>query len=151
MTIGFECEYFLGTKYGLVHPVPRRYPRDGTQNLVEVRSTWYRSPLDTLDSFLAEHTRLTKLVERDGYMLINLPAAALGNKVETAGFHIHFSTPVTPQHIAQLDAVFGVHVLSMSRKFGWFRRKPHGFEYRSLSATVSPREVAELLLKVITQ
>ena len=73
----------------------------------------------------------------------------------TAGMHIHFSVwdVVTEKFrdftsdeirkiVTYLDEEFKEHIIQNKRNLGEWEPKKHGFEYRSLPCTASPREVS---------
>lgn len=154
---GFECEYFLRGRDGMVWKIPDRFPRDGAQHLVEVRSRYYADPLATLESFNCEWERLVMLARDLGYELVCKdrheffgPYAEKPEFVETAGFHIHFSSPQQmdmPRMISELGIRFGVEITNSGRGSmpEPYRMKSHGWEYRMLPATIDPQAVARFL------
>jgi len=144
MTYGYECEYFLLRDGKVVCPVPRRFNRDASQNLVEVRSGYYSSPTATEESFRELRESLKLLVKREGFEL----ASADTFGAETAGFHVHFGAYAVidmPLIIKTLDDTFSDEIASTGRKAGQYRMKPYGFEYRSLPSSVSVSKVTKTL------
>ncbi len=145
MTFGFECEYFIERDGAIITPVPTRFPRDGGQNLVEVRSSYYKDPQDTLESFLEARVRLDRSLNREGYTRSSRTRWFLEkNDLETAGFHIHFGENRCldiPKILSQLDLQFYSDIAKAMRVPSQYRMKPYGFEYRSLPCDVDLNSV----------
>lgn len=85
-----------------------------------------------------------------------------GDRLCRAGLHVHFSNirdvetksgyvesipqiMDMPKIIQLLDKAFKSEIDAAKRIVGCYEMKPHGFEYRSLPASVDPRKVAEVL------
>lgn len=78
-------------------------------------------------------------------------ATGIDGLIGTAGLHVHFSRhdeegrrmqlPI-PDIVYAMDAFFGKTIAKANRVCGEFEIKPHGFEYRSLPATVDIEHVA---------
>ena len=161
MKFGYENEYFLQNVDGKFVAVPNySWPHDDYGWLVEVRSDPHENPFEVLKSFNERYIELEALVATKKLKLANL--AQTPN--DTAGFHIHFSTPEwdglrsrishtdqskAPADIAsiiqRLDKRFESYWKGVKRHPDWWRTQPHGWEYRRLPATVDPLIITQVL------
>jgi hypothetical protein len=77
-----------------------------------------------------------------------------------AGLHVHFSNEIEtknkytasgfldiPRIVRKLDEAFAEVIKKANRLKGFYETKKHGFEYRSLPASVDPRKVAEVIAR----
>ena len=163
MKFGYENEYFLQTADGKFVDVPDySWPHDDMGHLVEVRSDPHENPFEVLKSFEERKAELERLVATKNLKLVCM--AEWKPFKETAGFHIHFSSPAldglnyrishayqsrAPADIAtiieRLDKRFEPHWKGVKRHPQWWRTKPYGWEYRRLPATVDPLVVTQVL------
>ena len=161
MKFGYENEYFLQKADGTLVLVPDyNWPHDAAGYLVEVRSDPHENPFQVLESFKQKYDELVALVATKELKLANLAQTPH----ETAGFHIHFSTPewhglstrISHQDqlnvpadintiIKRLDERFESHWKGVKRHPHWWRTQPHGWEYRRLPATVDPLIITQVL------
>lgn len=150
MTFGFERELLLFDAEGkVIEQVPSRFPRDASQKFVEVRSRWYPAPNHTLFSFVEEFDRLSRVADQNNYILQVEEGYTFLDGYEPAGFHVHFGAycPIDmPLIIKAFDERFKKEILAAQRTLGAYRMKPHGFEYRSLPATIDSIAVTQLLI-----
>ena len=163
MKFGYENEYFLQRADGTIIRVPNNpWPQDAAGYLVEVRSDPHENPFHVLESFKQKYDELVKLVATANLKLSCMAEWKPFN--ETAGFHIHFSTPewdglrsrtsytdqsAAPADIAsiiqRLDKRFEKYWTGVKRHPHWWRTQPHGWEYRRLPATVDPLIITQVL------
>ena len=82
--------------------------------------------------------------------------------IQRAGLHVHFSNEIEvnigrdirkipgildlPKFIFGLDKIFAKEIKEAKRVPGLYEMKPHGFEYRSLPASVDMKKVANALV-----
>ena len=163
MKFGYENEYFLQKADGSIVAVTEyTWPHDAAGYLVEVRSDPHENPFQVLESFKQKYNELEKLVATKDLKLACLAEWKPLN--ETAGFHIHFSTPewdglrMRISHddqlnvpadigaiIQRLDKRFQSHWKGVKRHPHWWRTQPYGWEYRRLPATVDPVIITQVL------
>lgn len=119
-----------------LHLQARRFLGESLKNCLKKKYAW-----DSLPDLTANvHNGVT-----------TTHATGVENLIGTAGLHVHFSRHDTQGRRVQLpilsivramDDHFNQTISRACRICGEFEIKPHGFEYRSLPATVDVNEVA---------
>jgi hypothetical protein len=169
MTFGYENEFFVKDQATgkIITDLPHYVPQDAYGVLAEVRSEPNSDPRQTLWSYNKKLDELKIIVSQFGGVLSNIREYQLERRLETAGFHIHFSTPEWEKLIQQgyftgtqppppditaviatLDGKFKPHFNGIKRHPHFWRPKTHGWEYRRLPATVTPQLITKVLLEV---
>ena len=159
MLVGYEREFFV-FEHGCVAEatVDRRY-RDKSSRwkrgyLVEARGCPGSTPAIALSAYEKALYTLKNLVENKRQTLFLAAELPTKRGIIPAGFHVHFGLRAgedAQAFVRALETHFGGLIARYKRdvepKFA-LEKKPWGFEFRRLPATVDPVELTKVLSKI---